>query len=98
MHCMTTMMMNEAPDSPRSAALHYWGGNWGEEEEKLQDCFTDTTDDYDLEESRASTGDHQRSARCGGEFGGESYANLHDSTFQKRTSIHQPRRSLSKHV
>ena len=85
-------MMDQAPDSPRSAAIHYWGGgNWGDEEEKLQDCF----DDY-YENSAA--GHHQPYARWGDEFGGDGYANLYDSTFQKRTSIHRPRRSLSKHV
>ena len=34
---MTAISMEEAPASPRSAAIHYWGGDWSDDALDVED-------------------------------------------------------------
>ena len=76
------MMFDEAPASPRSAALYYWGGDWGGEEEKEEAQYNATGDKHGFDANQSWDDEKE-----------DEYANLYESTFQKRNSFqlrHRP--------
>lgn len=80
--------MEEAPASPRSAAIYYWGGDWGEEEDgHKHNVDDDTMDDAGVDKSD-----------CWDENNDADYANLYESTFQRRLSFQSRRRTSTSTV
>lgn len=76
---MTFTTMEEAPASPRNAAIYYWGGDWGGGEEKKEE---------EDAHSHVEGGDLKKGHRHRWMDENDShYANLYGSTFQKRTSF-----------
>mmetsp|Transcript_37088 Transcript_37088/g.66810 ORF Transcript_37088/g.66810 Transcript_37088/m.66810 type:complete len:497 (-) Transcript_37088:126-1616(-) len=76
---MTATSMEEAPASPRSAAIHYWGGDWSD-------------DALNVEGNKGVNESH----RWDETKDEANYADLYESTFQRRTSFQRRRISAVK--
>lgn len=76
----TTKMTEEAPASPRSAAIYYWGGDWSEDE-KVED------EHVQLNNFGFVGGNSKQDAKV------EEANSIYDSNFFKKRSSYQHRRS-----
>ncbi|KAL7537535.1 hypothetical protein ACHAXR_007894 [Thalassiosira sp. AJA248-18] len=74
--------MEEAPVSPRGAAIYYWGGDWGEEDDNAQ------TNNNGGNTTKAVNNEIEEETNY--------YANVYDSIFQKRNSFQHRRRCAVK--